>query len=98
MNKRQAKKRFKKIYGVNPNQFIKNLDSLPSLIQNAMDFIKNALENIGNVVKETTERIKTMSDEEYTEYRAMLEDGSAVYADAIRNSAKSTNVFQNLPR
>ena len=56
MNKRQAKKQFKKIYGCNPNQLATGLDEFVKHIPNTVDIL---CKGISNSMKQCAEYIQS---------------------------------------
>lgn len=56
MNKRQAKKQFKKIYGCNPNQLAKGLDEFTKDIPHTVDIL---CKGIADFMKQCAEYIQS---------------------------------------
>lgn len=68
MNKRQAKKQFKKLYGCNPNQLAKRLDEVAKDIPNTVNIL---CEGIKDFLKQCVEYIQ--SDEFRQVYSKVVE-------------------------
>lgn len=68
MNKRQAKKQFKKLYGCNPNQLAKGLDEFVKHIPNTVDIL---CKGIADFMKQCAEYIQ--SDEFKQVYSKVVE-------------------------
>lgn len=68
MNKRQAKKQFKRLYGCNPNQLAKVLDEFAKDIPHTVDIL---CEGIADFLKQCVEYIK--SDEFIHIYSKVVE-------------------------
>ena len=58
MNKRQAKKQFKKKYGVNPNEFVCNMDVIAENVRKACDDICKAMPKI---LEDIAESLNTLN-------------------------------------
>ena len=81
MNRRQAKKAYKKKYGHNPLKtevrfirsttrklVIKTMDEVRKIMPRAIAAIRKMCEAAVRVVNETTERIQTMPEEEFIQF------------------------------
>ena len=55
MNKRQAKKQFKKQYGCNPDEFMANLDTIAESLRKVCDEICEAMPKVINEIVKTIE-------------------------------------------
>ena len=52
MNKRQAKKAFKKRYGCSPNQAVAFFEQLPEIIEIVIDAVNGVVENVVDRINE----------------------------------------------
>lgn len=68
MNKRQAKKQFKRLYGCNPNQLAKSLDKFEISIPHTVDIL---CKGIADCIKQFAEHIQ--SDEFIQFYSKAIE-------------------------
>ena len=57
MNKRQAKKQFKKKYGCNPSEFVCSMDAIAEGVRKMCDDINNAMPVILKEISETVNNI-----------------------------------------
>ena len=107
MNKRQAKKKFKKTYGVNPEQFdclieesivdcINRLvEVIPSIIQQFIEALPVALNHLSECVSESMkcfyQNVRSMSDEEFEKICFGLTEKEIVFLKSIRMKEVFTN-------
>jgi len=81
MNRRQAKKVYKKKYGHNPPKtevrfyrkhhaklVIKAMDLLPGVIERATEAMRRMVEAVKCCVKETIEQVQTMPEEDFIKF------------------------------
>lgn len=81
MNRRQKKKAYKKKYGHNPPKteakyygkewsriIARTMETVAEGIRAAIPVIRDTLENFARITRETTERIKTMPEDEFLRF------------------------------
>ena len=102
MNKRQAKKAYKKKYGHNPP--VKNIlyqaygidmlrvaDAMKIAFQRVEEAVREAAKAIANGWERAKENIRNMSEEEYEEFLESLSPDARGWAVAIRKGAKKND-------
>ena len=89
MNKRQAKKAFKKKYGVNPNELAKNISKIdiPGLMDKIATAAVKAFELMAQWAKEVNERITEIGLEAT---KTELEEKMAKLAEQKEGSANGS--------
>lgn len=102
MNKRQKKKAYKKKYGHNPPKTemkyhtrywrrtgTRAVESISQAINNMIPVIKTTIITIGKLVKNTTEYIKYMSEEDFNNFLESpdIDDRTKDLAKQIRSRA-----------
>ena len=101
MNRRQKKKAYKKKYGHNPPKtevkyygkewgriIARTMETVAEGIRAAIPVIRETLENFARATRETTERIKTMPEDEFLRFLdnpELTEDAKAMARQIRRN-------------
>lgn len=100
MNKRQAKKRYKKIHGCNPpktasekwgqetQEIVKLYDFDPEALQMAADGVRKAFREAGETIRRVTESFKKAFNEAGKKYRIETDDPPVVVARAMSERRK----------
>ena len=102
MNRRQKKKAYKKKYGHNPPKaevkyygkewgriMARTMETVAESIRAAIPVIRDTLEKFARATRETTERIKTMPEDEFLRFLDNLEtEGAKAMARQIRRNGK----------
>ena len=102
MNKRQAKKAYKKKYGHNPPvnntlyqacgiDILNVADAMKIVFQRIEEVVREAAKAIANGWEKAKESIRNMSEEEYEEFLAELTPEQRGWAAAIRKGAKKND-------
>lgn len=97
MNRRQKKKAYKKKYGHNPpktevkyygKEWGRTMKTVAESIRAAIPIIRDTLEKFARAIRETTERIKTMPEDEFLRFLdnpELTEDAKAMARKIRRN-------------
>ena len=102
MNRRQKKKAYKKKYGHNPPKteakyygkewgriMARTMETVAESIRAAIPVIRDTLEKFARATRETTERIKTMPEDEFLRFLDNLEtEGAKAMARQIRRNGQ----------
>ena len=100
MNKRQAKKRYKKIHGCNPpktasekwrqetQETVKLHDFNPETLQMAVDEMRKAFREAGETIQRVAESFKKAFNEAGKKYRIETDDPPVVVARAMSERRK----------
>ena len=102
MNRRQKKKAYKKKYGHNPPKteakyygkewdriIARTMETVAESIRAAIPVIRDTLEKFARATRETTERIKTMPEDEFLRFLDNLEtEGAKAMARQIRRNGQ----------
>ena len=102
MNRRQKKKAYKKKYGHNPPKteakyygkewgriMARTMETVAQSIRAAIPVIRDTLEKFARATRETTERIKTMPEDEFLRFLDNLEtEGAKAMARQIRRNGQ----------
>lgn len=97
MNKRQAKKRYKKIHGCNPPKTasekwrqgaVKSYNYDPETLQMAVDGIRKAFREAGETIQRVAESFKKAFNEAGKKYRIETDDPPVVVARAMSERRK----------
>lgn len=102
MNRRQKKKAYKKKYGHNPPKteakyygkewgriIARTMETVAEGIRAAIPVIRDSLEKFARATRETTERIKTMPEDEFLRFLDNLEtEGAKAMARQIRRNGQ----------
>ena len=102
MNRRQKKKAYKKKYGHNPPKtevkyygkewgriIARTMETVAESIRAAIPVIRDSLEKFARATRETTERIKTMPEDEFLRFLDNLEtEGAKAMARQIRRNGQ----------
>lgn len=111
MNKRQAKKKFKKTYGVNPEKVYclieesivdyinRSVEVIPSIIQQFIETlpvaIKHLSESVNEAVKCFYQNVRSMSDEDFEKICIGLTENEIVFLKNIRMKEVCNNDQEN---
>ena len=104
MNRRQKKKAYKKKYGHNPPKtevkyygkewgriIARTMETVAEGIRAAIPVIRDTLENFARITRETTERIKTMPEDEFLRFldNPEITEGAKAMARQIRRNGQN---------
>lgn len=104
MNRRQKKKAYKKKYGHNPPKtevkyygkewgrtIARTMETVAESIRAAIPIIRDTLEKFARATRETTERIKTMPEDEFLRFldNPELTEGAKAMARRIRRNGQN---------